>query len=106
MPDMTDGNIYVDYNHVNNAADDMVAQTRAIATTLSSLEQELAALKQSWYGGDADVYRSKQLAWDTAVTNMESLLTSHASLLNEISDGYKYHENSLSQMWSEVRIGG
>ncbi|GHJ36956.1 WXG100 family type VII secretion target [Streptomyces sp. TS71-3] len=106
MPDnLTDGYIYVGYNHMANAADDMVAQTRAIANTLSSLEAELGALKASWYGNDADVYTQKQAAWDQAVHNMEQLLTSHASLLTDISGNYKYSENSLSQMWSEVTIG-
>jgi WXG100 family type VII secretion target len=102
---LTDGYIYVDYNHMNNAADDMVQQTRAIANTLSSLEAELSELVKSWYGTDADMYRTKQQAWDQAVRNMEQLLTSHAGLLTDISDGYKYSENSLSQMWSEVSIG-
>lgn len=102
---LTDGVIYVSYNHMSNAADDMVAQTKAIAQTLSSLEQELGELSKTWYGNDADTYRQKQAAWDGAVQNMELLLTSHSQLLNEISNSYKYSENSLSQMWSEVTIG-
>ena len=102
---LSDGVIYVSYNHLSNAADDMVAQTKAIAQTLSSLEQELGELSKTWYGNDADTYRQKQAAWDGAVQNMETLLTSHSQLLNEISSSYKYSENSLSQMWSEVTIG-
>jgi WXG100 family type VII secretion target len=102
---LSDGVIYVSYNHMSNAADDMVAQTKAIAQTLSSLEQELGELSKTWYGNDADTYRQKQAAWDGAVQNMETLLTSHSQLLNEISNSYKYSENSLSQMWSEVTIG-
>ncbi|MET7455522.1 WXG100 family type VII secretion target [Streptomyces sp. NPDC005574] len=102
---LTDGYIYVDYNHMNNAADDMVQQTKAIANTLASLEAELGELKKSWYGEDAAMYAQKQAAWDAAVKNMETLLTSHSSLLTDISDSYRYSENSLSQMWSEVRIG-
>ncbi|MET8942581.1 WXG100 family type VII secretion target [Streptomyces sp. NPDC004542] len=102
---LADGNIYVAYSHVQNAADDMVSQTKAIATTLANLEAELGELKSTWYGADADVYRQKQAAWDQAVTNMEHLLTSHAALLTDISAQYKYSENSLSQMWSEVTIG-
>ncbi|MFJ9031029.1 WXG100 family type VII secretion target [Streptomyces sp. NPDC102274] len=106
MPDnLTDGYIYVEYNHMENAADDMVQQTRAIANTLSSLEAELGELKKTWYGSDAEVYTQKQAAWDQAVANMERLLTSHAALLSDISGNYKYSENSLSQMWSEVSIG-
>jgi hypothetical protein len=34
------------------------------------------------------------------------MLTQHSQLLDEISGSYKYNENNLSQMWSEVRIGG
>jgi WXG100 family type VII secretion target len=102
---LTDGYIYVDYAHMANAADDMIQQTKAIATTLSSLEQELGALKQSWYGQDASVYNQKQAAWDQAVANMEQLLNSHSALLTDISGNYKYSENSLASMWSEVTIG-
>ncbi|MEU6537083.1 WXG100 family type VII secretion target [Streptomyces sp. NPDC047000] len=102
---LTDGYIYVDYNHMDNAADDMVTQTKAIAATLANLEAELAELKKTWYGSDADVYRQKQQAWDQAVGNMERLLSSHAGLLNDIHGSYRYSENSLSQMWSDVSIG-
>ncbi|MFF7334900.1 WXG100 family type VII secretion target [Streptomyces sp. NPDC090306] len=102
---LTDGYIYVSYNHMSNAADDMVQQTKAIAQTLSNLEAELNELSKTWYGNDADTYRQKQAAWDGAVHNMETLLTSHAQLLSDISSSYQYSENSLSQMWSEVTIG-
>ncbi|MGW1108808.1 WXG100 family type VII secretion target [Streptomyces sp. NPDC002540] len=105
MSDFTDGNIFVAYSHMQNGADDMVSQTKAIATTLSNLEAELGELKKTWYGADADVYRQKQAAWDQAVGNMEQLLVSHAGLLTDISGNYKYSENSLSQMWSEIAIG-
>ncbi|MFF7838221.1 WXG100 family type VII secretion target [Streptomyces ossamyceticus] len=102
---LTDGHIYVAYSHVLNAADDMVSQTRAIATTLANLEAELNELKNTWYGADADVYRQKQAEWDQALRKMEHLLTSNAGLLTDISANYKYSENSLSQMWDEVAVG-
>ncbi|MCW2860648.1 MAG: hypothetical protein JWP48_2356 [Actinoallomurus sp.] len=104
--DFTDGYIYVDYSHMGNAAEDLVSQTQAIANTISSMEQELGQLKQMWQGDDADTYNQKQLAWDNAVKAMEDMLTSHSQLLDEIAGSYKWNENSLSQMWSEVRIGG
>lgn len=104
--DFSDGYIYVDYSHVNNAADDLVSQTKAIAQTISNMESELGQLKQSWVGDDKDAYHQKQTAWDNAVQAMENMLNSHSQLLDEISGSYKYNENNLSQMWSEVRIGG
>ncbi|SNX66215.1 WXG100 family type VII secretion target [Streptomyces sp. TLI_55] len=105
MSDLTDGYIYVDYNHMNNAADDMVQQTRAIANTLASLDAELYELKNTWYGTDARTYTDKQDAWNRAVHAMEEMLTSHAALLTDISDQYQYSEKQLTQMWSEVGIG-
>lgn len=103
--DFTDGYIYVDYSHMSNAADDLVSQTKAIATTISNMEMELTELKKSWVGDDADTYNKKQQAWDNAIKAMENMLTQHSQLLDEISGSYKYNENNLSQMWSEVRIG-
>lgn len=105
MSDLTDGYIHVEYNPVNNAADDMVNQTRAIEGTLSNLEMELAKLKETWWGADATVYEEKQTAWDNAVIAMQQLLNSHANLLTDVSENYRYTEQSLSQLWSEVSIG-
>lgn len=101
----TDGYIYVDYSHMSNAADDMIAQTKAIATTISNLEMELNELRNTWIGEDRDVYTRKQQAWDNAVKAMETLLTKHSALLTDVSGSYKYSENSLSQIWSSVNIG-
>ena len=103
--DLTDGYIYVDYSHMQNAGDDMVQQTKAIATTLSNLDMELAELRNSWIGDDREIYTTKQKTWDDAVKAMENLLTSHSALLSDVSESYKYSEKSLTQMWSSVRIG-
>jgi WXG100 family type VII secretion target len=103
--DLTDGNIYVDYAHMNNAADDLVAQTKAIAQTISNMEMELGQLTSTWIGDDKDTYDKKQAAWDAAIRSMEDMLTQHSLLLDQITGSYKYNENNLSQMWSEVRIG-
>ncbi|MFF7391179.1 WXG100 family type VII secretion target [Streptomyces scabiei] len=105
MSDFSDGYIYVDYSQMSNAADDMITQTRAIATTLSNLEMELNELKNTWIGDDKDVYAQKQLAWDNAVKAMEELLTKHSALLTSVSENYQYSEQSLTQMWDSVKIG-
>ncbi|MGO4749792.1 WXG100 family type VII secretion target [Streptomyces sp. 2MCAF27] len=105
MSDFTDGYIYVDYSQMGNAADDMITQTKAIATTLSNLEMELNELRNSWIGDDKDVYSQKQQAWDDAVKAMEELLTKHSTLLTSVSENYQYSEQSLTQMWDSVKIG-
>ncbi|MFF4014689.1 WXG100 family type VII secretion target [Streptomyces sp. NPDC001843] len=104
-PNLEDGLIHVEYRYADNAADDMVNQTRAIEGTLSSLEEELNELKKTWQGDDAEIYKQKQAAWDAAMVAMENLLDSNAALLNDVVGQYKYTEQSLTNLWSEVTIG-
>ncbi|WP_328672309.1 WXG100 family type VII secretion target [Streptomyces sp. NBC_00328] len=103
--DFTDGIIHVDYAHMDNAAEDMVEQTKAVGKTLESLEMELNELRKSWEGEDADVYREKQQAWDHAFQQMGRILSEHAALLTDISGHYRYTAGSLAQQWSDIRIG-
>ncbi|MFC4508303.1 MULTISPECIES: WXG100 family type VII secretion target [Streptomyces] len=105
MPNFNDGEIFVDYQHSNNAADDLVFQTHAIAKTLESLDMELNELKKTWIGGDADLYRIKQAAWDGAVKELEGMLHSNAGLLNQIVENYQWSESRLTQLWEDVHIG-
>jgi WXG100 family type VII secretion target len=106
MADFTDGLIYVDYSHMNNAADDMVQQTKAIDSILTNLDAELQQLKETWEGEDKNVYGDKQTAWNNAVSEMERILGENSAMLNEVSDSYQYSEKSLTQLWESVRIGG
>ncbi|MCX2923773.1 WXG100 family type VII secretion target [Streptomyces sp. NEAU-W12] len=104
--DFSDGYIYVDYNHAEGAADDMVSQSKAIMSILANLEMELAELRNSWIGDDREVYSEVQAKWDNAVENIKNLLANHSHLLTDISSNYRYTEQNLSQRWSEIRIGG
>jgi WXG100 family type VII secretion target len=104
--DFSDGYIYVDYNHAENAADDMVSQSQAIMSIISNLEMELAELRNTWIGDDREVYSGVQAKWDQAVENIKALLAGHSSLLTDISGNYRFTENNLSQRWGDIRIGG
>lgn len=105
MSNFADGYIYVDYASMNNAAEDMVQQTRAISQILTDLDSELASLKDSWEGDDRDVYSEKQAKWNEAVDKMGLLLKGHSELLLNVSDNYQQTERSLTQFWDGVRIG-
>jgi len=99
-----DGIIHVSYSHMSNTADDLVQQTKAIDQTLTNLDAELNVLRQHWEGSDKEQYTVCQAAWNGAVENMEMLLNSHATLLTDVSGNYRYTEQSLSQLWEDVRI--
>ncbi|MFI1418801.1 WXG100 family type VII secretion target [Streptomyces sp. NPDC020731] len=103
--DFSDGYIYVDYNHAEGAADDMVGQSKAIMSILANLEMELAELRNTWIGDDRDVYSEVQAKWDNAVENIKILLANHSGLLTDISQNYRYTEQNLSQRWGDIRIG-
>ncbi|CAL9613470.1 hypothetical protein SUDANB58_05688 [Streptomyces sp. enrichment culture] len=103
--DFSDGYIYVDYNHAEGAADDMVSQSKAIMSILANLEMELTELRNSWIGDDRDVYSEVQAKWDNAVENIKNLLANHSGLLTEISSNYRHTEQNLSQRWGDIRIG-
>lgn len=103
--DFTDGHIFIDYNHAQNAGEDMVQQSQAIMSIIAQLEAELSELRNTWEGEDRTMYTTVQAAWDTAVENIKILLGSHADLLSEISGQYKFTENSLAQRWGDIKIG-
>ncbi len=103
--DFSDGYIYVDYNHAEGAADDMVTQSQSIMSIIANLEMELSELRNSWIGDDRDVYSDVQAKWDTAVGKIKELLAMHSHLLTDISANYRYTEQNLSQRWGDIRIG-
>ncbi|MFD4032253.1 WXG100 family type VII secretion target [Streptomyces sp. NPDC058637] len=104
--DFSDGQIYVDYSHMQNAADDMVQQTKAIDSILTNLEAELQELQRTWEGDDKAVYTEKQASWNNAVEEMKRILSENSALLTDVSDSYQYSEKSLTSLWESVRIGG
>lgn len=102
---LTDGYIYVSYAHVDNAVDDMRLQTKEIAKIISSLNDELQQLQQSWEGDDRQAYDDKQKAWNQAVENMGKWLDDNASTLDEIRNMYTQNEKNQTQGWQDVKIG-
>lgn len=103
--DFSDGHIYVNFTHTDNAAEDMQLQTQQIEKALSQYEADMQKLISSWEGDDQEVYVKKQQAWHQAVEKMKALLASHATLLNEIGDNYRTNQRNLTSSWESVKIG-
>ncbi|MFJ2478096.1 WXG100 family type VII secretion target [Streptomyces sp. NPDC087659] len=99
LDDLTDGYIYVAYDHMRNAADNLVHQTRAIDRIVDALVAELNALSVTWIGNAADVYQGKQKTWNATVEDMKNLLLSHIGTLDDISDLYKTNDQMLGALW-------
>ncbi|MFF3243765.1 WXG100 family type VII secretion target [Streptomyces sp. NPDC002870] len=103
--DLSDGFIYVDYKHAENASEDMISQSQAIMSIIENMEMELTELKSTWIGDDRDIYSTVQANWNQAIENIKLLLANHSSLLTDISGNYRFTENSLAQRWGDIKIG-
>jgi uncharacterized protein YukE len=97
--------IYIDHGHTTTFSEDMMAQTRAIAGVIDRLEGKLAPLVNSWLGPDRDVYFQKvQPTWDAEVQSLGTILQSHATTLNDVSDGYKRTVYQNAQGFEEIKF--
>jgi WXG100 family type VII secretion target len=101
----TDGQIYVEYKSVDQAADDMRLQTDRIKQLVTALNDELTGLFGAWQGADAATYTSIQNQWNSAATALGTILQSHSATLNDITDQYRRHEAQTKDNWEGVRIG-
>ncbi|WP_030186758.1 WXG100 family type VII secretion target [Streptomyces violaceorubidus] len=106
MPSFEDGQIHVDYAHMDNGADDLIQQTKAIDQTLTNLDAELGALREYWSGQDKQAYTVCQTKWNGAVNAMERLLADYSQLLTDASGTYHYTEQSLAQLWEGIKVQG
>ncbi|MDG9706293.1 WXG100 family type VII secretion target [Streptomyces sp. DH37] len=104
MSEYTDGYIHVDYNHSNNAAENLRQQTVAIANTLNQLEMELTALKSSWVGDGADEYTKRQAEWNGAVEAMRQIIDKDSRLLDQIVDDMRHTDNAVTMGWQQVGL--
>ncbi|MEU5347981.1 MULTISPECIES: WXG100 family type VII secretion target [unclassified Streptomyces] len=104
--DFSEGFIHIDYGGAEVAVEEMRTISGDIYAVIDQLNQDLTTLQASWVGDDKDVYTNVQAQWNGAVDNIRNLLGNHSVLLEEISENYRRNEQSRSQRWGDVRIGG
>ncbi|MER5888281.1 WXG100 family type VII secretion target [Streptomyces sp. NPDC001941] len=101
----TDGQIYVEYTAVNQAAEDMRMQTERINKLVTALNEELTGLFGAWQGADASTYGEIQGQWNSAAGKLGQILANHSATLDDITDQYRRHEARTKDNWEGVRIG-
>jgi WXG100 family type VII secretion target len=104
--DFSEGFIHIDYSSAEVSIEEMRVISGEIYAVIDQLNQDLGTLQNSWVGDDKDVYTGVQAQWNGAVDNIRNLLGNHSVLLEEISAGYRRNEQSRSQRWGDIRIGG
>ncbi|MFG2631467.1 WXG100 family type VII secretion target [Streptomyces sp. NPDC048473] len=97
--------IYINHGQTTHFSEDMMAQTKAIGSVIDRLEGNLAPIVNSWLGPDRDVYFEKvQPAWNAEVQALSTILQSHATTLENISDNYKQTVTQNAQGFEEIKF--
>jgi len=97
--------IYIDHGQALTFSEEMRQQTRNIASIVSELESNLAGIVASWLGPDKDIYYQKvQPTWNAEVQSLSTILDSHATTLDEVSDNYNRTVRSNAQGFEEIRF--
>ncbi|HEY5834688.1 WXG100 family type VII secretion target [Streptomyces sp.] len=104
MPAAEDG-IYIDHGHAMTFSQEMMDQTNRIAGVLNDLQGELAPIVNSWLGPDRDVYFNKvQPTWNAEVHALSTILQSHATTLDNVSDQYRQTVYRNAQGFEEIKF--
>ncbi|MGW3284589.1 WXG100 family type VII secretion target [Streptomyces sp. NPDC001002] len=97
--------IYIDHGQALTFSEEMRQQTRNIASIVSELESNLAGIVGSWLGPDKDIYYQKvQPTWNAEVQALSTILDSHATTLDEVSDNYNRTVRANASGFEEIRF--
>ncbi|WP_329133371.1 WXG100 family type VII secretion target [Streptomyces sp. NBC_01476] len=97
--------IYIDHGQALTFSQEMQDQTKRIASIVSELQSNLATIVGSWLGPDRDIYYNKvQPAWNSEVSALSTILSSHAQTLDGISDNYKQTVYRNAQGFEEIKF--
>jgi WXG100 family type VII secretion target len=95
--------IYIDHGQALTFSEEMQQQTTRISSVVDDLQGNLATIVASWLGPDKDVYYGKvQPTWNSEVSALSTILSSHAQTLDSISDNYKNTVNRNAQGFEEI----
>jgi WXG100 family type VII secretion target len=84
-----DDTISYNYSQCENVYEELVRDQGTISTQISSLENTINGLMQTWKGISADQWKTIQSQWMTAIGNMSGDLNKAAAALPEMADNMK-----------------
>jgi 6 kDa early secretory antigenic target len=91
--------IRVTFGVLDAARDDIAGTASRIATRLEELKRLLAPLVATWDGVAAEEYRRTQRKWDTAATDLASVLGQISVALGAANESYRRVEQANVARW-------
>ncbi|MFF8908858.1 WXG100 family type VII secretion target [Streptomyces olivaceoviridis] len=97
--------IDIDHLQVGQSAQAMEEQTKAIAQTMSELEQNIQQVIDAWQGEDKNVYYQKVLpTWHQEVNNLSTILQRFFTTLTDVSDNYKKVVQTNAEGFMDIKM--
>lgn len=90
----------VNFGALDTAAGDIKNGANNIGTTLSELEGNLVPLQADWDGDAKESYRVAQQQWNTALTDMKTLLEQVGLAVGGSNTDYQNTEQRARAAWT------
>lgn len=91
--------IKVDYAALQTAAADIKGTHDQMNNLLDQLKSDLAPLVNTWEGNAQTAYRAKQQQWDQAVDDLNKVLASVGTAVNDALQNYQSGEGRNQRMF-------
>lgn len=96
---MPDGQIKVSFGQLEAAAGNISTQAAKIQGSLDDLKQYLAPLVAGWQGQASEEYNVHQRAWDSAATDLQQVLASIGTAVQNAAQDYREGESTNARRW-------
>jgi WXG100 family type VII secretion target len=93
-----DGEIFVNYQHLQDGEAQILQISQRIEQKLSDLKSRLGRI--AWEGTDQQAYQTYQGQWDRAIADLNTILAKTGALVGSAHGNYKQTENSNTTVWN------
>jgi len=99
---INEGDIYVNYGHVDNVEQALNDADNAIQRVLNQLQDVINPLRATWSGVSEDEYIQVQTRWNNDVGDMSNILNKYNATLSEMKINYGNTDNNLALSWASI----
>jgi WXG100 family type VII secretion target len=97
---MSDGHMLVTFGALSTAESDTRTIAGQIDATLDDLKAYLAPMVATWSGSAATEYNALQGQWDTAASELNTILRTIADAIARANENYGDAESKNTSMWA------
>lgn len=97
---MSSGEIALKFDDVQDAAASVRSVAAHIYEQLDELQDSINPVVAEWTGAAASSYQYQQARWNSASSDLHSLLLQIANQLETTHTSYTTTENSMRDLWS------